>query len=440
MPANGARLLDNQESLIEGLLAIESNMTKLPLARRDEAKLGSVMNGATTYWTSIQANHKKIMALVYIPTSYRECYGNAGKCYGKICRFVGEQFPKLVPEGVEIVDVDAKTDDEDGSDYENNGGSGGSGPGGPDGDDPAGNGDGDNDENGGSGGGDPGGNSDSDDDQSGGGGPGGPGGGGSGGPGGPGGPDGGDSDGPGGFNGGGFSAADMAKIMEMMLQSQKLMAENASRNTQAIADSHRSMVEIQRTKSVREPVEDFDGDFRKYIVFRETFQKYFAKKTDLSDTDKVMVLRKHLKGDALQRITNVDITKEGLTAHWRQLDLTYDRPRRILEANMEAFTAETKFAKINRTYKEMQALQSRYNTTLVNLSASKTSLETYINFLCTKQFDVKTKTRFEDTVGMFQIDMPGRDEFNTFFERELQILAGENGDDEEENEEEEEYY
>lgn len=133
MPTTGGRILDNQESLIEGLVAIEFNMKKLPHAQRDEAKLGSVMNNATTFWNSVQVNHKKVMELAYVPTSYEDGYKNAEKCYGRICSFVGKHFPKLVPEGVEIVDVDVKCErgdkkkDEDESFSGGGSGSGGSG-------------------------------------------------------------------------------------------------------------------------------------------------------------------------------------------------------------------------------------------------------------------------------------------------------------------------
>lgn len=221
-------------------------------------------------------------------------------------------------------------------------------------------------------------------------------------------------------------ASDYAKLLEQVIQLQMKMSEANIEQSKQSQANHNSFLESQRIRNTIEPNEIFSGDVRKYNAFGENMKRFLATRTNMTNFDKINILRKKLSAEALLQVSNLDHNTESLEDYWAHLDQTYDQPRRIIEENIKIFMGDTKISKRQRSQKGLRDHQLIYNTTLTNLGRLNVTTEQVINYFCVAQMDAVTKSRFEDSTGMLaSTNMPCKEDINAFFMKELIVVSGE---------------
>lgn len=75
------------------------------------------------------------------------------------------------------------------------------------------------------------------------------------------------------------------------------------------------------------PLPHFDGDFRRWVAFRDTFTALVVNQPDLTDVERLLYLRDALQGDAIATIQNIPVREGQFQAAWDTLHQAYDNQR-----------------------------------------------------------------------------------------------------------------
>uniref|UniRef100_T1IBX9 Uncharacterized protein n=1 Tax=Rhodnius prolixus TaxID=13249 RepID=T1IBX9_RHOPR len=67
------------------------------------------------------------------------------------------------------------------------------------------------------------------------------------------------------------------------------------------------------------PLPHFDGDFRRWVAFRDTFTALVVNQPDLTDVERLLYLRDALQGDAIATIQNIPVREGQFQAAWDTL-------------------------------------------------------------------------------------------------------------------------
>lgn len=178
---------------------------------------------------------------------------------------------------------------------------------------------------------------------------------------------------------------DEAEATERNVQAQITTAVNNSIHDQNVG-------EFQNRRKLKLPemkLPEFDGDFSKWIFFRNIFETTIHNDTSLSNAQKHQYLVGVLRGEALNVIQGFRITDANYLSAWQLLIDTYDNQMVIIEKHLEELFSFPTVKKDDKA-DSLRQLHFHIQTQLSSLKAIKQPVQhwdTVIIHLAKKSLD-----------------------------------------------------
>ncbi|KAG5887292.1 hypothetical protein JTB14_007019 [Gonioctena quinquepunctata] len=143
-------------------------------------------------------------------------------------------------------------------------------------------------------------------------------------------------------------------------------------------------------------LETFNGDYNKWIEFRDCFQAIVGKNATLSGVQKLCHLRKCLNRDVLKTIESLSLTDANYEVAWQALSKRYEKSKRIVETHVRKiinFPCLTK-----ESSKDLRNLYDTVNNNLQALQILNQPVDTWDAILVpiiTDKLDQKSKREYE---------------------------------------------
>ena len=140
-----------------------------------------------------------------------------------------------------------------------------------------------------------------------------------------------------------------AFIEDQREQKNKPSTEKTSNSTpKSKPKSHTSIPKIALLK--------FDGDLKKWVSFRDSFNANIHDNPEISNVDKLQYLRGQLTGEAEAAIENLELSDENYENARKMLYDEYERPHKIIEAYLDSLL------NLPTTSYERQSIKHLYST------------------------------------------------------------------------------
>lgn len=96
---------------------------------------------------------------------------------------------------------------------------------------------------------------------------------------------------------------------------------------------------VDKSRRLRLPVAElptFNGDYEKWLQFRNTFSAMVDSRDDITDVEKFLLLKSNLKGDALTKISVLTASAENYKQAWTFLENAYEVKKIIVTRHLSA--------------------------------------------------------------------------------------------------------
>ncbi|XP_061720042.1 uncharacterized protein LOC133527166 [Cydia pomonella] len=166
----------------------------------------------------------------------------------------------------------------------------------------------------------------------------------------------------------------------------------------------------------------FDGNYGKWLEFRDTFTSIVHNNSSLNEINKFYYLRTSLEGSAALVIKSLEISAANYAVAWSLLCDRYDNKRQLVHNHLqslfriEALTRESDKCLrnlIDNVTKNLRALES--------LGEKVDCWDTLIVFLCSSKLDPITLRKWEEKRNSLE-DSPKLSEFTDFLRSRADIL------------------
>ncbi|XP_011701529.1 PREDICTED: uncharacterized protein LOC105458145 [Wasmannia auropunctata] len=167
---------------------------------------------------------------------------------------------------------------------------------------------------------------------------------------------------------------------------------------------------------------EFSGDFLEWKGFRDLFASMVGNVPTLSDVQKLLYLKRSLKGEAAEVIVNTPLTDDGFKSAWNALCNRYGNERvlshRYLADLFNFHTAEKSSAS------ELRRVLDRVNTIVRALSSLQKPIAQWDEiflFALTNKLDSKTRIDWETSLGDGK-SVPKFEKLCNYLENRIQAL------------------
>ncbi|KAG5863647.1 hypothetical protein JTB14_037740 [Gonioctena quinquepunctata] len=147
---------------------------------------------------------------------------------------------------------------------------------------------------------------------------------------------------------------------------EEILGKRSEQNETQSIISNNNVTSVQSLQ-LQSPIlnlETFNGDYNKWIEFRDCFQAIVGKNAALSGVQKICHLRKCLNRDVLKTIESLSLTDAKYEVAWQALSKRYEKGKRIVETHVRKiinFPCLTK--------ESSEDLRNSYDTVNNNLQA-----------------------------------------------------------------------
>ncbi|KAI4475242.1 hypothetical protein M0802_015235 [Mischocyttarus mexicanus] len=118
---------------------------------------------------------------------------------------------------------------------------------------------------------------------------------------------------------------------------------NTIASTSSTTTSCATPIETPRLVSLqRINISTFDGNFEKWIPYRDGFMTLVGSRTDINELEKLDYLRESLIGLPRETVSQFSVKKGSYKLAWEALLATYDRKRLLLAQHVDAILATQK--------------------------------------------------------------------------------------------------
>ena len=119
--------------------------------------------------------------------------------------------------------------------------------------------------------------------------------------------------------------------VESLYPSTSTQHANESNTTSVIIDQH-----ARRLKLPHADLPKFDGNFSKWLSFKNTFIAMIDSCNDMTGLQKFAYLKGCLQGDALNKISIYDVSEENYKSAWQLMLDSYDKPRILIINHLDS--------------------------------------------------------------------------------------------------------
>ena len=143
---------------------------------------------------------------------------------------------------------------------------------------------------------------------------------------------------------------------------------------------------------------EFDGDYKRWLNYRDTFDSFVHRHKDLSDIQKLHYLKSSLRNEAAQVIESLETTAANYLPAWEQLCERYDNHRKMVGGHIHALCSMPSITKASSAI--LRSHQNGMNSHLRALTALKLPVEHWdaiIIHLMVEKLDIESHHLWESS-------------------------------------------
>ncbi|CAI6376545.1 unnamed protein product [Macrosiphum euphorbiae] len=166
---------------------------------------------------------------------------------------------------------------------------------------------------------------------------------------------------------------------------------------------------------------EFDGDYKKWLNYRDTFDSFVHGHKDLSDIQKLHYLKSSLRNEAAQVIESLETTAANYLPAWEQLRERYDNHRKMVGGHIHALCSMPSITKVSSA--SLRSHQNGINSHLRALTALKLPVEHWdaiIIHLMVEKLDVESHRLWESSRS--SASLPSIQEYLSFLNQRCLTL------------------
>lgn len=136
----------------------------------------------------------------------------------------------------------------------------------------------------------------------------------------------------------------------------------------------------------------FDGNFARWIAYRDTFESLVINNAQLSNIQRMYYLKASLRGDAAMLVEHVKVAEANFVSAWELLIAEYDNSHTLVHSLIDSFAGLPVMKSENAT--ELKWLRDTLNSSLAalrNLERSVDSWDDLLVYLVSKKFSYRMR-------------------------------------------------
>uniref|UniRef100_A0A224XLL5 Putative striated muscle preferentially n=1 Tax=Panstrongylus lignarius TaxID=156445 RepID=A0A224XLL5_9HEMI len=187
------------------------------------------------------------------------------------------------------------------------------------------------------------------------------------------------------------------------------------------APSATTLSHISATRLPQIPVPHFDGDFRQWVSFRDTFTALVVNQPDISDVERLHYLLNALRGEARATIQHISLSEGQFQVAWATLRQAYDNKRRLAELLLHQLL-EMPTLPASPSVEQMQEVLSKgVSCAEALLEIQAPNLASFMAFaLLARHLDSETRKQFE--TAHVDVEFPTLAHLKTFLRNSIHAL------------------
>lgn len=195
---------------------------------------------------------------------------------------------------------------------------------------------------------------------------------------------------------------------------------HSARSTCSNTCSHHHQNSNIKLPTIKLPT--YDGNYLKWLEFRDTFESLIHSNDSISDINKFHYLRSSLEGGAALIIKSLEFSSKNYTVAWDLVRERYDNKKVLINNHLKAlFEIECISSESHRAIRFMIDYVSKNLRALDTLEQPTDKWDVLIIYLVSTKLDATTFTKWEEHKNTFK-DLPTLSDFMQFLRNRADIL------------------
>ena len=165
----------------------------------------------------------------------------------------------------------------------------------------------------------------------------------------------------------------------------------------------------------------FEGDYYKWISFRDLFTAIVIKNKCLTDAERMQMLKTNLSGEAENLIRDLTIADINFDCAWRRLIDRYDNNRVVVQKYLQNLINQAPGKHDAKSVKKLLDITDQTLLALGNMGRPVKTWDDWIVIILTQKLSEECRKDWERSVGDSQ-ELPTWDQLKKFLENQYRML------------------